>query len=100
MKTSNLYRGFRYLAEIISHVVWLYFRFSLSLRDIEELMASRGIVVTDSQFSSSGPQNRTSVVRIFRRAVLVKIWKGENVDLYIIPVSDKCLRISHHRPSK
>jgi putative transposase len=28
------------------HVVWLYFRFSLSFRDIEELMASRGIVVT------------------------------------------------------
>src|SRR5687768_15916745 len=46
MKTSNLYHGFRYQAEIISHVVWLYFRFSLSFRDIEELMASRGIFVT------------------------------------------------------
>jgi len=46
MKTSNLYHGFRYPAEIISHVVWLYFRFSLSFRDIEELMASRGIFVT------------------------------------------------------
>jgi putative transposase len=46
MKTSNLYRGFRYPAEIISHVVWLYFRFSRSFRDIEELMASRGIFVT------------------------------------------------------
>jgi hypothetical protein len=46
MKNSLLYRGFRYPAEIISHVVWLYFRFSLSFRDIEELMASRGIIVT------------------------------------------------------
>ena len=27
-------------------MVWLYFRFSLSFRDIEELMASRGIIVT------------------------------------------------------
>lgn len=43
---SILYRGFRYPAEIISHVVWLYFRFSLSFRDIEELMAARGIFVT------------------------------------------------------
>ncbi|MBC3911529.1 IS6 family transposase [Undibacterium umbellatum] len=46
MKKSLLYRGFRYPAEIISHVVWLYFRFALSFRDIEELMASRGIIVT------------------------------------------------------
>ena len=46
MTSSDLYRGFRYSAEIISHVVWLYFRFSLSFRDIEELMASRGIFVT------------------------------------------------------
>ncbi|WP_426088511.1 IS6 family transposase [Janthinobacterium sp. PSPC1-1] len=41
-----MYRGFRYPPEIITHVVWLYFRFSLSFRDIEELVASRGIIVT------------------------------------------------------
>ncbi len=33
------YRGYPYPAEIISHAVWLYFRFSLSLRDVEELLA-------------------------------------------------------------
>ncbi len=32
--------------EIISHAVWLYFRFSLSFRDVEELLAQHGIVVT------------------------------------------------------
>ena len=46
MANPQFYHGFRYPSEIISHVVWLYFRFSLSLRDIEELMASRGIIVT------------------------------------------------------
>jgi putative transposase len=46
MTNPQLYRGFRYPSEIISHVVWLYFRFALSFRDIEELMASRGIIVT------------------------------------------------------
>ena len=46
MSQCDLYRGFRYPATIISHVVWLYFRFSLSFRDIEELVASRGIFVT------------------------------------------------------
>jgi len=46
MTNTQLYRGFRYPREIISHAVWLYFRFSLSFRDIEELMASRGVIVT------------------------------------------------------
>lgn len=43
---TPLYRGYRFPAEIISHCVWLYFRFSLSFRDIEEIMAERGVVLT------------------------------------------------------
>ena len=42
-----LYRGYRFPAEIISHAVWLYYRFLLSYRDVEELLAKRGIVVLD-----------------------------------------------------
>jgi len=41
-----IYAGYRFPAEIISHAVWLYFRFSLSYRDVEELLAARGIGVT------------------------------------------------------
>ncbi len=44
--TAPTYRGYRFPPEIISHCVWLYFRFSLSFRDIEELMAERGIILT------------------------------------------------------
>ena len=40
------YKGHRFPQEIISHAVWLYFRFSLSYRDVEELLAERGIIVT------------------------------------------------------
>jgi putative transposase len=40
------YRGYRYPAEIIGHAVWLYFRLILSLRDVEELLADRGVTVT------------------------------------------------------
>ncbi len=40
------YKGFRFPQEIISHAVWLYLRFSLSFRDVEELLFERGIVVT------------------------------------------------------
>ena len=40
------YTGFRFPQEIISHAVWLYFRFNLSLRDVEALLAARGMIVT------------------------------------------------------
>jgi putative transposase len=36
------YRRHRFPTEIISHCVWLYFRFTLSFRDVEEMMAERG----------------------------------------------------------
>jgi len=42
---SNQYRGFRYPAEVIQHAVWLYQCFSLSLRDVELILAARGVVV-------------------------------------------------------
>jgi putative transposase len=44
--TNSSYAGYRYRAEIISHTVCLYFRFTLSLRDVEELLATRRIIVT------------------------------------------------------
>jgi putative transposase len=40
------YVGYRFPAEIISHAVWLYFRFPLSLRHVDEILAARGIVVS------------------------------------------------------
>ncbi len=40
------YARHRFPAEIISHAVWLYHVFSLSLRDVELILAERGIVVT------------------------------------------------------
>jgi putative transposase len=44
--TTNLYKRHRFPAEIISHSVWLYYRFSLSYRDVEELMAERGVMMS------------------------------------------------------
>jgi putative transposase len=40
------YKNHRFPPEIISHAVWLYFRFTLSYRDVEEMLFARGIVVT------------------------------------------------------
>jgi putative transposase len=40
------YAGYCFAAEVISHIVWLYVRFPLSLRMVEEMLAARGIVVS------------------------------------------------------
>jgi transposase-like protein len=40
------YKGHRYPAEIIAHCVWLYHRFPLSFREVEELMLVRGVIVS------------------------------------------------------
>ncbi len=48
--TTNIatpsYKGFRFPQEIIAHALWLYYRLNLSYRDVEELLAARGVVVT------------------------------------------------------
>ncbi|MHC2635143.1 transposase-like protein [Bradyrhizobium liaoningense] len=43
---APLYRRHRFPPEVISYAVWLYFRFPLSLRMVEEMLAARGIGVT------------------------------------------------------
>jgi len=40
------YHGYRFPPESISHAVWLYYRFCLSFRDVEDLLAERGIIVS------------------------------------------------------
>ena len=46
MHSDSLYHRHRFPAEIISHSVWLYFRFGLSFRDVEEILAMRGVAVS------------------------------------------------------
>ena len=44
--TASLYKGYRFPVEVISHCVWLYYRFPLSFREIEEMMMHRGVILT------------------------------------------------------
>ncbi len=46
MNESKMYKRYRFPAEIIQYAVWLYHRFNLSHRDIEDLLAERGISVS------------------------------------------------------
>jgi putative transposase len=42
----STYKRHRFPPDIISYAVWLYYRFNLSHRDIEELLAERGITIS------------------------------------------------------
>lgn len=42
----NIYKRYRFPPEIIQHAVWLYHRFNLSHRDIEDLLAEQGITIS------------------------------------------------------
>jgi putative transposase len=43
---KSIYKGHRFPPEIISHAIWLYHRFTLSFRDVADLLAERGITVS------------------------------------------------------
>ncbi|MEW1778714.1 DDE-type integrase/transposase/recombinase [Streptomyces sp. NPDC086777] len=67
---SPSYRGHRYPVEVISHCVWLYFRFPLSFREVEELMLQPGVIVsyeTVRRWCAKFGQAYANGLRFFRR---------------------------------
>ena len=46
MMTEISYSGYRFPPEIIQQAIWLYVRFTLSFREVEDLLAERGILVS------------------------------------------------------
>ena len=61
--SAGLYKRHRFPAKVIVHSVWLYHRFGLSLRDVQELMAERGVTVTYETIGQMGPQVWASIRR-------------------------------------
>src|SRR5216684_2199197 len=66
MMNKIIYRGYRFPPEIIQRAVWLYYRFTLSLRDVEELLAERGIEVTHETIRQWGIQFGPVIARDLR----------------------------------
>ena len=62
-----LYRRHRFPPEVISYAVWLYFRFPLSLRMVEEMLAARGICVTYETVRQWGKKFGKAFARQIRR---------------------------------
>jgi putative transposase len=78
---ESLYRRHRFPPEIISHAVWLYHRFTLSFRDVEDLLAERGITVSYEAIRSwcrkFGPEYARTLRR--RQGPLGDIWHVDEV---------------------
>jgi putative transposase len=78
-----LYRGYRFPAEISSHAVWRSYRFALSHRDVEDLLAERGIQVSYEAIRlwclKFGPTFATALRR--RRARAADKWHVDEVQL-------------------
>ncbi|MCP5016339.1 MAG: IS6 family transposase [Ketobacter sp.] len=85
-KTIRLYHGYRFSPVIISHTVWLYHRFCLSFRDVEDLLAERGIVVSHEKIrrwcNKFGPEYARSIKK--RRGPLGDTWYMDEV--YIVTI--------------
>ena len=64
---SATYPGYRFPAEIISHAVWLYHVFSLSFRDVELILAERGVAVTHESIRQWCLKFGAEVARKLRR---------------------------------
>ena len=85
-QTNPLYHGYRFPPEIISHAVWLYHRFCLSYRDVEDLLAERGIVVSYESIRSWCNKLGSAYARSIkkRRGPLGDTWFMD--DVYIVTV--------------
>ena len=77
------YTGYRFPAEIISHAVWLYFRFPLGLRMVEELLAARGIISHETvrQWARKFGQPFANQIRWNENSVSSASVKGSSIGL-------------------
>jgi hypothetical protein len=75
------YKGHRLPPQIISHAIWLYRRFALSLRDVKELLAERGVIVFHEAIQSWCSRFGPTYARALRRKQgrLSDIWHVDEV---------------------
>jgi len=80
-KRKSRYHGHRFPPEVISYAIWAYHRFCLSFRDVEELLAQRGVIVSYESIRrwcfKSGPRFRRSLKR--REGRLGDTWHVDEV---------------------
>lgn len=66
-KQSGAFAGHRFPPEIISYAVWAYHRFPMSLRDVEDLLAARGVMVSYETIRAWVAKFRLQYAKAIRR---------------------------------
>ena len=77
------YRRHRFPSEIIQHAVWLYFRFPLSYRDVEDLLAERGIDVSYETVRRWALKFGLAYSRKLRRSRLRPDWQWHLDEVFV-----------------
>ena len=85
---TTKYKNHRFPVEIISHAVWLYLRFCLSFRDVEEILLERGVVVTYEATRTDGSRFRNTEVLTFEgdKISRAEVYFGWDLDEALMPL--------------
>jgi len=86
MTNSNLYRRHRFPPDVIAHAVWLYVRFPLSLRMVEDLLAERGIIVTHQTVRARAEKFRRQFANRIRRRSAGQFAEKWHLDEVVITI--------------
>ena len=84
-----LYRRHRFPAEIIAHAVWLYSRFPLSLRMVEDMLAAREIIVSHQTVRLWAEKFGRTVANEIRRRSTGKLGDNWHLDEAVISIRGK-----------
>jgi putative transposase len=85
---ANPYAGHRFPPDVISHAVWLDFRFPLSLRMVEEMLAARGILVSHATVRPWGLKFGQAIANALRRR-LPQLGDKWHLDEMVIKIAGK-----------
>lgn len=86
---APLYRRHRFPSEVIAHAVWLYFRFPLSLRMVEDMLAARGIIVTHQTIRNWAEKFGRQFARDLKRRSAGRFGDKWHLDECVITINGK-----------
>lgn len=84
-----LYRRHRFPTEVIAHAVWLYFRFPLSLRMVEDMLAARGIIVTHQTIRNWAIKFGSQFAKDLKRRSAGRFGDKWHLDECVVPINGK-----------
>ncbi|NVO56997.1 IS6 family transposase [Rhodobacteraceae bacterium B1Z28] len=86
MTNTHLYRRHRFPPDVIAYAVWLYFRFPLSLRMVEDLLADRGIIVSHQTVRSWAEKFGREFAKTIRRRSTGKLGDKWHLDEVVVSI--------------